>query len=84
MFYELVVYMYMLDNLGDEEELKEKILSIPHHCSNSHHFPNNKHHRSCSHGDLSCEERQKPWLVEGSKVRTKMAKISFSILVLLN
>ena len=53
---------------GSEEDLKEKILSIPHHCSDSHLFPNNKHHTACAHGDLCEEDRQKPWLEEGSKV----------------
>ena len=60
--------------VGNEADLKEKILSIPHHCSNSHQFPNNNHHLACSHGDLSEDERQKPWLEEGSKVCILMSE----------
>ena len=57
-----------LNYTGSEAELKEKIRSIPHHCSNSHSFPNNIHHKDCSHGDLSGEDRQKSWLEDGSLV----------------
>ena len=59
---------YLLTTLGDEVTLREKILSIPHHVSNNHHYPNNLMHKKCAHGDLSLEERNKPWLKEGSKV----------------
>ena len=51
-----------------EEELKEKILATIHHCSNSHTFANNKHHKACGHGELKEEDRYKPWLDEGSEV----------------
>ena len=50
-------------------ELREKVLSIPLHCANHHKFPSNEKHRTCSHSDLVGEERNKPWLKEGSKVR---------------
>ena len=57
------------------ETLREKILSIPCHLTNHHHFPNNQKHKKCSHDDLSQEERNKPWLEEGSKevAKVKMA-----------
>ena len=59
----------------DVETLREKILSIPCHLTNHHHFPNNQKHKRCSHDDLSQEERNKPWLEEGSKevAKVKMA-----------
>ena len=53
---------------GNEVELREKVLSIPLHCSNHHTFPNNVKHKACCHGELLEEERYKPWLQEGSKV----------------
>ena len=53
---------------GNEIGLREKVLSIPLHCSNHHTFPNNVKHKACSHGELCGEDRNKPWLVEGSKV----------------
>ena len=57
--------------VGSEGELKEKVMSMLHHCSDNHVFPNNKYHKTCSHGDLSKEERNKPWLgeVELNKLR---------------
>ena len=60
---------------GDVETLCEKILSIPQHLTNNHVFPNNKKHLKCAHGDLSQEERNKPWLEEGSKVKAYCANI---------
>ena len=50
-------------------ELREKVLSIPLHCANHHKFSSNEKHKTCSHSDLVGEERNKPWLKEGSKVR---------------
>ena len=52
----------------DEEDLREKILSITLHCSNHHHFRNNRQHKQCAHGPLNASDRTKPWLKEGSKV----------------
>ena len=46
--------------------LKEKILSIPQHCSNKHVFIENKEHLTCSHGPLG--DRTKAWLPSDSKV----------------
>ena len=57
------------NSLGDVESLREKILSIPQHLTNNHVFPNNKKHLKCSHGDLSQEDRNKPWLQDNSKVK---------------
>lgn len=59
---------HSLFDAGNEIELREKILSIPLHCSNHHNFPNNVKHTACCHEDLTGEERDKPWLEEGSKV----------------
>ena len=52
--------------LGNLTMLKEKILSIPSHCSNVHSFPGNKEHLACSHGPLG--DRTKSWLKPDSKV----------------
>lgn len=52
--------------------LREKIMSITHHCSNSHQFPNNKYHLACSHGELPEEGRSKPWLAVGSPELDKL------------
>jgi hypothetical protein len=52
---------------GNLTMLKEKILSIPLHCSNIHVFPGNKEHMACSHGPLG--DRTKAWLKPDSKVR---------------
>ena len=49
--------------------LKEKILSIPQHCSNNHVFIGNKEHLTCSHGPLG--DRTKAWLPSDSKVIIK-------------
>jgi len=51
----------------NEEDLREKILSIPLHCTNHHRFRSNKEHKKCSHGPLKPSDRSKPWLKEGSK-----------------
>ena len=49
---------------ASEQELKEKILSILHHCCDNHEFPNNEIFKECGHGDLRGTERNKPWLRE--------------------
>ena len=54
---------------GDEETLREKVLSISKHVTNRHTFPSNNKHKSCAHGDLGPEENRKPWLKDDSKVR---------------
>eukprot|EP00092_Neocalanus_flemingeri_P087767 GFUD01110822.1.p1 GENE.GFUD01110822.1~~GFUD01110822.1.p1 ORF type:complete len:141 (+),score=26.84 GFUD01110822.1:47-469(+) len=51
----------------NEVDLREKILSIPLHCTDHHSFRSNKHHRECAHGPLRAAGRSKPWLKEGSK-----------------
>ena len=48
---------------GDSEWLKEKLLSIPGHISNEHHFPDNTKYKDCPHGPL-----EKAWLPAGSLV----------------
>ena len=50
--------------------LREKVLSIPRHVSNRHHFPSNKSHKSCQHADLIGD--RKPYLKEGSKELEKL------------
>ena len=51
--------------LGNPEKLREMILSIPDHISNTHSFPSNIHHKSCQHGPLT-GERSKAWLASDS------------------
>ena len=46
--------------------LREKILSIPMHCSNIHIFVGNKEYLTCAHGPLG--DRTKAWLSSDSKV----------------
>ena len=64
----IIANIIISDSSGDVETLREKILSIPQHLTNNHVFPNNKKHLKCSHGDLSKEDRNKPWLQDNSKV----------------
>ena len=66
----LKIYEYIWS--GDVDTLREKILSIPLHLTNHHQFPNNQKHKRCSHNDLSLEDRDKPWLEEGSKEVSKL------------
>ena len=49
---------------GNEEMLREKLLSIPLHLCNQHQFENNVYHVACPHGDLG----DRPWLEKGSLV----------------
>ena len=58
--------------LGNLEMLREKVLSIPGHLTNTHVFPGNKYHDSCQHGDLS-----KAWLSPDSKVRFSISNLHF-------
>lgn len=53
--------------LGNHQLLKEKLLSIPEHISNIHHFPTNSQHRTCCHPPLT-GERSKAWLNKDSLV----------------
>ena len=48
---------------GNPVKLKEQVLSIPLHLTNTHNFPGNKFHDACHHGELS-----KAWLSPDSKV----------------
>ena len=63
-------------NLGNEVSLREKILSIPLHLANQHSFPNNEQHKACCHDELTGPDRVKPWLVEGSKVSSRVFSLS--------
>ena len=56
----------------DENDLREKIQSIPLHCSNKHKFRTNRQHKQCAHGSLKTSGRTKPWLKEGSKNLEKL------------
>ena len=64
--YSLILITEFSEN---EVDLKEKICSIPLHCSNHHKFRNNTEHKKCAHSPIKTNDRSKPWLKEGSKVR---------------
>ena len=48
---------------GNVQLLREKVLSIPGHLTDTHSFPSNEIHKECSHGEL-----RRMWLEKGSKV----------------
>ena len=48
---------------GNHPLLREKVLSITGHITNTHHFPGNDIYVACPHGDV-----HKQWLQKGSKV----------------
>ena len=51
--------------VGNPEKLREMILSIPDHISNTHSFPSNTYHKYCQHEPLT-GERSKAWLARDS------------------
>ena len=53
---------------GDAVRLREMILSIPQHMSNSHQFPENSSFKECSHLQLPQTGRDKKWLKPDSMV----------------
>ena len=53
---------------GNHKLLKEKILSIPDHISNTHVFPSNTDHKACNHPPLT-GDRSKAWLSKDSMVQ---------------
>ena len=53
---------------GNHQLLREKILSIPEHLSNTHTFDDNEEHKKCSHPPLT-GQRSKKWLSKDSLVR---------------
>ena len=65
-------YIYFLILGGDELTLKEKVLSIPGHVTNTHHFPSNKSHKSCQHDQLTGD--RKPYLKKDSKEVDKLVQ----------
>ena len=48
---------------GNHQLLKEQILSIPEHISNTHHFPSNTQHTACRHQPIT-----RAWLKKDSLV----------------
>jgi len=52
-------------SVGNHQLLKEKILSIPEHISNTHSFPDNTCHKACAHTPLT-GTRSKAWLRKDS------------------
>ena len=55
---------------GCSETARQKILSILHHTSNSHHFPSYQKFPQCEHEDLDSVKR--PWIEPGSVAMTKL------------
>ena len=60
------------------KELIEGFLSLKHHISNKHTFPQNRYYRKRDHPLLSTEQSQKKqWLEMGSAAHEKFVKIIF-------
>ena len=57
---------------GCPEMARQKILSILHHTSNSHDFPECHLFPKCEHGELEGERR--PWIEPGSLAMIKLRK----------
>ena len=55
--------------------MAEKLLSIPDHISNVHHFDQNKVYKACPHGPIS-DDREKAWLLN-AVVSLKKLRVCF-------
>ena len=69
--------MLTISSWGNHQLLKEKILSIPEHISNTHTFPDNTCHKACAHTPLT-GTRSRAWLRKDSMVHLVNV---FSILI---
>ena len=55
---------------GCPETARQKILSILHHTSNNHNFPDFHFFKKCEHGDLG--EERRPWIEPESLAMNKL------------